>query len=223
MKKPVTYLGEAFFHVITVFSIIVFIWIVITPAKYFIAGEVQRFFGNKGEFRAKNKYNDLLAKHNITRENYKPTIIIRKKTRELSVYANSYEIASYTIGLGRNSSGKKQKKDDLRTPEGNYYICRKDYNHKFHLFLQINYPSPEDASRATVNHIITTNDEISINQAVQNGNPPPSDTELGGNIGIHGFGSECSWTIDGSISMNNIDVEDIFWNIDIGTEVLILP
>lgn len=223
MKKPVTYLGDAFFHVITVFSIIVFIWIVITPAKYFIASEFQKVFENKGEMRAKNKYNDLLAKHNITREKYKPYIIVRKKTRELTVYANSIEIASYTIGLGRNANGKKTRKDDLKTPEGNYFICKKEYNHKFHMFLQINYPSPEDASRATVNHIITTNDEIMINQALQNGNPPPDNTELGGNIGIHGFGSESNWTVDGSISMNNIDVEEVFWNVDIGTEILIMP
>ena len=223
MKKPVTYLGDLFFHVITVFSIVVFIWIVITPAKYFLAGEFQKVFENKGEIRAKNKYNDLLAKHNITRENFKASIIIRKKTRELSVYAGSIEIASYTIGLGRNSSGRKLRKDDMRTPEGNYNICKKEFNHKFHMFLQINYPSPEDASRATINHVITTNDEIEINQAIQNGNPPPGDTELGGNIGIHGFGSESSWTTDGSISMNNVDIEEVFWNVEEGSEVLIMP
>ena len=223
MKKPVTYLGDAFFHVVTVFSIVVFLWIIITPAKYFIASEFQKVFENKGEMRAKNKYNDLLAKHNITRENYKPSIIIRKKTRELSVYANSIEIASYTIGVGRNSVGRKQKKDDMRTPEGNYYICDKKLSYKYHMFLQINYPSPEDASRATINHIISTNDEIHINQAEENGTPPPGDTDLGGNIGIHGFGSESSWTIDGSISMNNIDLEEVFWNVENGCPVMILP
>ena len=223
MKKPVTYLGDLFFHLITVFSVIVFLWIIITPAKYFIAGEFQKVFENKGELRAKNKFNDLLAKYNITRENYKPSIIIRKKTRELSIYSNSIEIASYTIGVGRVSVGRKQNKDDLKTPEGNYYICDKKFNHKYHMFLQINYPSPEDASRATINHIITTNDEININQAEENGNPPPSDTELGGNIGIHGFGSESSWTIDGSISMNNIDIEEVFWNVENGCPVLIMP
>ena len=72
-------------------------------------------------------------------------------------------------------------------------------------------------------HVITTNEEIEINQAIQNGNPPPGDTELGGNIGIHGFGSESSWTIDGSISMNNVDIEEVFWNVKEGDEVLILP
>ena len=223
MKKPVTYLGDAFFYTLTVLSIICLIWIILTPAKYFVAGEMEKMFQNKGELRAINKYNSLLAKNNISRENYKPSIIIRKKTRELTVYANSIEIATYSIGIGRNSIGRKQKKDDLKTPEGNYYICNKVLNHKYHMFLQINYPSSEDASRATINHIISTNDEIKINQAEENGNPPPDDTELGGNIGIHGFGSESSWTTDGSISLNNVDVEEIYWNIPVGCSVLILP
>lgn len=223
MKKPVTYLGDAFFYILSLFAILTFIWIIITPAKYFVANEFQKLFENKGELRAKSKFNTLLAKHNITRENFKPSIIIRKRNRELSVYSGSIEIASYVIGIGRNAIGRKQKKDDLKTPEGNYYICDKKLNHKYHLFLQINYPSSEDASRATINHIISTTDEIHINQAEENGNPPPNDTELGGNVGIHGFGSESSWTTDGSISMNNIDVEDIFWNIENGCSVMILP
>ena len=223
MKKPVTYLGDAFFCLVSVFSVICFIWILLTPAKYFVAGEIQKVFQNKGESRAINKYNELLAKNNITRENYKPSIILRKKTRELTIYANSIKIATYTVGLGRSSIGRKQNKDDLKTPEGNYYICKKEFNHKYHMFLQINYPSSEDAERARNSLLISNTDYINISQAETNGEPPPDNTELGGNIGIHGFGSESSWTKDGSISMNNVDLEEVYWNIPVGCPIMILP
>ncbi len=223
MKKPVTYLGEAFFYFISLLFLICIIWILLTPAKYFVANEFQKIFENKGEVRATLKYNELLAKNNISRENFSPRIVIRKKTREMSIYANSIKIATYTVGLGRNAIGRKQNKDDLKTPEGNYYICKKDLNHKYHMFLQINYPSSEDAERARNNLVISNLDWQNISQAEANGNPPPSNTELGGEIGIHGFGSESSWTKDGSISLNNIDLEEVYWNIPIGCRVEILP
>ena len=223
MKKPVTYLGDAFFYFISVLFIVCFIWILLTPAKYFVAGEFQKLFQNKGEARAINKFNEIFAKNNITRENYHPSIIIRKKQRELTIYANSIKIAAYTVGLGRSSIGRKQKKDDLKTPEGSYYICKKEFNHKFHMFLQINYPSSEDAERARNNLTISNTDYVNISQAEANGDPPPSNTELGGEIGIHGFGSESCWTKDGSISLNNNDLEEVFWNIPVGCKVVILP
>lgn len=223
MKKPVTYLGDAFFYMMMLFALVCFLWVVITPAKYFLGNEIQKFFQNKGETRAKNKFNEILARKNLTREQYNPSIIVRKRNRELTVYSNSVAIASYPIGLGRSATGRKQNKDDQKTPEGQYYICRKDENHRFHMFLQINYPSTDDASRATINHIISTADEIHINQAEQNGEPPPEDTNLGGNLGIHGYGAESSWTKDGSISMHNVDLEELFWNIPQGCSVMILP
>ena len=91
------------------------------------------------------------------------------------------------------------------------------------MFLQINYPSSEDAERARNSLLISNTDYINISQAETNGEPPPDNTELGGNIGIHGFGSESSWTKDGSISLNNIDLEEVFWNIPVGCPIMILP
>lgn len=222
MKKPVTYLGDAFFHGLIILTIIIFLWVVITPAKYFLWEELKSCFQNRGEQSAKTKYNEFLVANNLTRDNFNPEIIIRKKYRELTVYSNNIAIASYPIGLGR-STGRKQDKDDMKTPEGQYYICNKNPDHTYHMFLQINYPSSDDANRATVNHIISTADEIHINQAEQNGNPPPADTNLGGNVGIHGFGAESSWTKDGSVSMHNADMEELYWNIPIGCPVTILP
>ncbi len=224
MKKPVTYLGDAFYYALMSLSALTFIWLLISPAKYVVCKEIIRLFQNKGEEAAIKSYDELLSEKGIARDDFRPNIIIRKKNRELAVYSNYKLIKSYHVGLGRVPIGKKQRKDDFKTPEGEYYICKKDIDHKYHLFLQINYPSPKDAEIATVKHIISTGDEIHINQAEINGDPPPADTDLGGNLGIHGYGTD-DWTTDGSISMHNNDMEELYWNIkaEDNIEVLILP
>lgn len=223
MKKPVTYLGDWFFYLIVVLSAVTFLWVVISPMKYFVGSEIKRMFQNKGEIRALNEYDRLFVQNNITRETFSPQIIIRKKSRELTVYSSDKTIKTYSIGLGRNPTKKKEKFDDQKTPEGNYYICKKIPDHRFHLMLQINYPSIDDARRGVVNHVISTADEIRINQADLEKMDPPADTKLGGSIGIHGYGSESNWTKDGSIALNNNDVEEIYWNIATGCPVIILP
>ena len=45
---------------------------------------------------------------------------------------------------------------------------------------------------------------------------------MGGPIGIQGFGADSNWT-HGSIAMHNKDIEELFWNIPIGTPVVIIP
>ena len=223
MKKNVTILGDYFLYSFSVFSIFVVAVIFFTPLRGFLVDEFFRSFDYKGRERSLASFDQKLAAAGISRETFNPFVLIRKRNREMLVLSEDIVVATYPVGIGRATIGIKLNAKDQKTPEGQYYICRKDENNRFHLFLQINYPSPDDAKRGAVQQIVKTDEETRINAAWQENACPPTDTALGGPLGIHGFGAESSWTTDGSISMHNPHIEELFWNIATGTSVAILP
>lgn len=223
MKKSVTILGDYFFFAFTAFSLLVIAGILFTPARTFLYDEFIRSLDPKGRERAVVQFDQKLAAAGLSRELFNPMILIRKRSREMLVLSDDIVVATYPVGIGRATIGIKLNSADQKTPEGQYYICNKDRDNRFHLFLQINYPSPDDAKRGSVQQIIKPGEEAKIEAAWEQNACPPTDTALGGPLGIHGFGAESSWTTDGSISMHNIHIEEVFWNIATGTSVAILP
>jgi murein L,D-transpeptidase YafK len=125
------------------------------------------------------------------------SIVVEKSRRQLSLYAGKTLIGSYSISLGTNPVGDKEREGDGRTPEGNYRIDRRNSDSRFHLALHISYPNAADMGRA-----------------LQAGVPP------GGDIMIHGspywwpfdgFGPPGDWT-EGCIAVTNREMDEI-WNL----------
>ena len=75
-------------------------------------------------------------------------ILVEKSDRKLSVFANSKELKTYRVALGRNPIGAKQEEGDNKTPEGVYKIDGRNAQSNFHLALHISFPSNEDNERA---------------------------------------------------------------------------
>ncbi len=223
MKRSVTTLGDYCFYIFTLISLSATLLVFLTPARQFLYDQFLRMLDVKGQKRALAEFGRKLEAAGISRELFNPMILIRKRSREMLVLSDDTVVATYPIGLGRATIGIKLNASDQKTPEGQYFICKKDDQNRFYLFLQINYPSPDDAKRGAVQQIIKPGEEARIEQAWQTNSCPPTDTALGGPLGIHGFGAESSWTNDGSISMHNIHIEELFWNIATGTSVAILP
>ncbi len=223
MKRSVTTLGDYCFYIFTLISLSAILLVFLTPARQFLYDQFLRMLDVKGQKRALAEFGRKLEAAGISRELFNPMILIRKRSREMLVLSDDTVVATYPIGLGRATIGIKLNASDQKTPEGQYFICKKDDQNRFYLFLQINYPSPDDAKRGAVQQIIKPGEEARIEQAWQTNSCPPTDTALGGPLGIHGFGAESSWTNDGSISMHNIHIEELFWNIATGTSVAILP
>ena len=223
MKKSVTILGDYFFYAFAAFSLVIIAGIMLTPAKKFLFDEFIKALDRKGQQRACSIFEQKLLAAGLSRELFNPMILIRKRSREMLVLSDDIVVATYPVGNGRDTIGIKLNASDQKTPEGQYYICSKDPENRFHLFMQINYPSPDDAKRGAVQQIIKPGEETKIEAAWEKNACPPTDTALGGPLGIHGFGAESSWTTDGSISMHNIHIEELFWNIATGTSVAILP
>jgi murein L,D-transpeptidase YafK len=136
-------------------------------------------------------------------------IVVYKAQRRLELRRAGQVIRSYHIALGRNPVGPKMAEGDGRTPEGSYFIDRRNIASEYHLSLHLSYPEPADIKRA----------------AALNVSP-------GGNVLIHGEPNILDhegkshllkdWTA-GCIALSNADVDEIWRLVDDGVTVDIYP
>lgn len=130
-------------------------------------------------------------------------IVVFKQSRRLVLYNNGQPIRDYKIGLGWAPEGDKSVEGDGRTPEGSYYIDRRNPRSAFHLSLGISYPDPEQ-----------------IKAARAQGRDP------GGDIFIHGGQGlprqRGDWTA-GCIAVSNREIEEIWQLVPDGALVVIQP
>jgi murein L,D-transpeptidase YafK len=131
-------------------------------------------------------------------------IVVNKGDRRMYLLHHDRVLEQYDIRLGFAPEGHKTVEGDGRTPEGVYWIDRRNPNSKFHLSLGISYPNDEDRARA---------------EAL--GQKP------GGDIFIHGQKSlfdrgEGDWTW-GCIAVTNDEIEDIYAMVGDMTPIQINP
>jgi murein L,D-transpeptidase YafK len=163
-------------------------------------------------------------------------IVVHKERQILELQQDGGKTRQYRVCLGLNPNGPKRVTGDRRTPEGDYFICYKSAESQYHRFLGISYPGIRDAQDAFEQGTISKTVRDSIIQSVEDGRPPPWNTQLGGWVGIHGYPSEeyrrrwialfypkpHNWT-DGCIAMWNFEIEDLYARVAVGTPVTILP
>jgi lipoprotein-anchoring transpeptidase ErfK/SrfK len=108
-----------------------------------------------------------------------------------------------TSSWAATPSVPKRMEGDGRTPEGPYWIDRRNPNSSYHLSLGISYPRPEDLAFA---------EAIGVRP--------------GGDIFIHGTPPEMKnrrdWTA-GCIAVRNREMEDVYAMVREGTPVFIYP
>jgi murein L,D-transpeptidase YafK len=153
---------------------------------------------------------------------YSPRIVVRKAERQLELYDGERLFGYWHVALGWEPKGKKEREGDGKTPEGEYYICTRNDASRYYLSLGLSYPNKKDAERGLASGIVEQSAYNSIIAAIERGDKPPWNTEMGGEIMIHGNGSSRDWTA-GCIALEN-EAMDILWRYcSIGTEVKILP
>ncbi|MFV0302437.1 MAG: murein L,D-transpeptidase family protein [Paracoccus sp. (in: a-proteobacteria)] len=134
-------------------------------------------------------------------------IVVDKSERKMWLISGSTAIRQYDIGLGNAPVGDKFFEGDGRTPEGNYFIDRRNPNSEYHLSLGISYPDPQDVAEAAA-----------------------LGRSAGSDIFIHGRGPEGNakvagnwdWTV-GCITVSDAEVEDIYAMVQDGTPIQINP
>ena len=129
-------------------------------------------------------------------------IQVYKAERRMVLLNENTIIKEYNFKLGFAPIGHKQFQGDGKTPEGKYYIDRKNPKSRYHLSVGISYPNKAD-------------------RAAANGKDPGSDIFIHGTPRPYRFTSK-DWTW-GCIAVSNSDIEEIYDLVDIGTTVRILP
>ncbi len=151
-----------------------------------------------------------------------PRLVVSKSGRDLRVFDGGKLIKSYSISLGFSPAGDKETEGDGRTPEGEFYVFTKNDKSKFFLSLGLSYPNIEDAKRGLDEKLISQEEHDQITEAINNKQMPPQKTKLGGEIYIHGGGTEMDWT-DGCVALRNEEMKELFEAIPVGTRVIIDP
>ena len=129
-------------------------------------------------------------------------VMIFKKSRIMHLVHGREVLKSYRIDLGFAPVGDKKQSGDGKTPEGAYYIDRRNPESDFHLSLGINYPNARDVAEAR---------KLGV--------------DPGGDIFIHGRGNPITnlirdWTW-GCIAVTNKEMEEVYAMVRTGTPVLI--
>ena len=165
----------------------------------------------------------LLAQSMDTSNELKdPRIVINKKARTLEVFDGRKLVKVMKLVLGFAPVGDKEIEGDGKTPEGDFYVFTKNSESRFHLSLGLSYPSKADAKRGLKDNLITKEEFDAINRSIDERGMPLQKTRLGGEIYIHGGGTNGDWT-DGCIALRNEDITELFSVIPVGAKVTILP
>ncbi len=75
-------------------------------------------------------------------------IVVSKSARKMYIMTGTTAISTHDVNLGFDPSGHKFREGDGRTPEGQYWINRRNYNSAYFLSLGISYPNARDVARA---------------------------------------------------------------------------
>ena len=131
-------------------------------------------------------------------------VVLFKQERNMMLLGqDSRVLKSYDFEMGFAPIGHKQVEGDGKTPEGQYWIDRRNPNSSYHLSLGISYPNAEDVARA---------------EAM--GKSP------GGEIFIHGTPERYlgvpDWTV-GCVAVTNREIEEIYSMVNVGTPIWIMP
>ncbi len=131
-------------------------------------------------------------------------IVLYKSSRKLVLFNNQVAFRTYKVRLGFSPNGDKAREGDGKTPEGLYYIDRRNENSAYHLSLGISYPNEQDIAEA---------EALGVSP--------------GGDIFIHGgpirFWDRFKrdWTA-GCIAVSNRNIEEIWALVPLGTPIQIV-
>lgn len=155
-------------------------------------------------------------------------IRVSKADKKLYVYRGTELVRKVSADFGVNVFADKERRgssyepDHWRTPEGVFYVIRKNPNSTFYKAFVLNYPTADDAERGRRRNLISENEYAAIVNAERAFRMPPMNTALGGFIEIHGHGTDAgvNWT-QGCVAIHDHHIDELWKWVEVGTPVLI--
>lgn len=136
-------------------------------------------------------------------------ILVNKAEKKMYLLSNGHKVKEYNVVFGGSPKGHKQQEGDEKTPEGQYILDYKKENSSFYKSIHISYPNEVDVSNAKAKGV-----------------------KPGGAIMIHGqrnglsrlswLTQRVNWT-NGCIAVTNIEMDEIWGAVKVGTPIEILP
>lgn len=131
-------------------------------------------------------------------------VVVYKDARKMQLFHNATVLKTYPISLGFAPTGHKQFEGDGKTPEGLYYIDRRNPRSRYHLSIGISYPNEADIAFAKAQ-----------------GKEPGGEIFIHGRSGYRGK-NRGDWTW-GCIAVPDRQMEDIYAMVKDGTPIQITP
>ena len=140
-------------------------------------------------------------------------VYVDKSHYMLMVFYKRKLIRKYRAVFGPNPSQNKQMEGDRNTPEGWFTITRLNPNSKYNKFMELSYPDAKHMEN--------------FNRLKERGVIPKT-ARIGGSVGIHGIWKNgddmielgVGWT-DGCVALKNVDMDELYTIIGLGTRVFI--
>ena len=152
----------------------------------------------------------------------RPVLEVDKSERRMWLKSGGRMVREYVVALGFAPEGDKEREGDGKTPEGRFYLCYRNGRSRFHRFIGISYPAPEDAARGVRSGQITSRQQAATARAHRRRHQPPWNTALGGAVGLHGGGTGRDWTW-GCVAVTDQEIEELYHALPLGTPVVIRP
>ncbi len=144
-----------------------------------------------------------------SRENNDYSVVIDKSRHVCMVFRSGSLVRSFPVNLGVNGFNQKIASGDCATPEGQYYVVRKQgvgYS-RYYKGLMLNYPNEQDRQRF---------------QQAKSSRQISASAHIGGNIMLHGEGGkDKDWTL-GCVALSNQDMDTLFDLAQVNTPVTIV-
>lgn len=149
-------------------------------------------------------------------------ILINKAGHYLELVAAGTVIRHFNLDVAGGSSAAGIDRPRYgSSPIGEYYICRRGPDGRMGQRLQLSYPNESDAWTGLMADKITCDEYDGIIDCLSRGEAPPSSTALGGDIFICGRNTES--LIDGTLSLDEADADELFALTPDGARVVVLP
>ncbi len=136
-------------------------------------------------------------------------IVVRKALRRMDLMRGNVVLRSYKVALGLNPVGQKERSGDYRTPEGRYFLARRNPHSDYFLSIQVSYPNDADLERARRHHW-AAGGSIMIHGLPNRLHRPP------------GYYEKYDWT-DGCIAVSDADMLEVWLMTQEHTPIDILP